>query len=94
MRLESKAPIGLCRLGLSGPSGLGQDDSKALGGVLELCLIPDIKSPSRLEIYKRSRLDDVTAQAFTLPDPIKGNPACAEITSVAEASGTLTALSV
>ncbi len=36
--------------------------------LLELCFIPVIKSPSRLGIYYRSRLDDVAARAFTLPD--------------------------
>jgi len=69
---------------VTGKSGLGQDDITALGGVLELCFIPDIKSPSRLGIYYRSRLDDVAARAFTPPDPIKGNPASAEKSSVDE----------
>jgi hypothetical protein len=59
---------------VTGKSGLGQDDITALGGVLELCFIPDIKSPSRLGIYYRSRLDDVAARAFTPPDPIKRKP--------------------
>ncbi len=49
---------------VTGKSGLGQDDITALGGVLESCFIPDIKSPSRLGIYYRSRLDDVAARAF------------------------------
>jgi len=36
---------------IHGESGSGQDDITALGGVLEFCLIHDIKSPSRLAIY-------------------------------------------
>jgi hypothetical protein len=62
---------------VNGKSGLGQGDIKALGGVLES---PDIKSPSRLWIYYRSRLYNMAARAFTPPDPIKRN---AVITSVA-----------
>ena len=52
--------------------------------LLELCFIPDIKSPSRLGIYYRSRLDDVAARAFTPPDPIQRKPCECETSSVDE----------
>jgi len=57
-----------------GKSGSGQDDITALGGVLEFWFIPDIKSPSRLAIYYRSRLDDVAAGPLHHRNPIKRNP--------------------
>jgi hypothetical protein len=50
---------------------LGPDDITALGGVLELCFIPDAKSPSHLEMHYRSRLDDLPARTCTPLVPMK-----------------------
>jgi hypothetical protein len=41
---------------------------------LEFWFIPDIKSPSRLAICYRSRLDDVAAGPLHYRNPIKRNP--------------------
>jgi len=57
-----------------GGAAQGQDDITALGGVLKLWFIPDIKSPSRLAICYRSRLDDVAAGPLHYRNPIKRNP--------------------